>query len=204
MHIRYTEAFIGLFTIFTSRRLRMIYLMNFLLYFSIFGFFRCYPMYIVNAFHVDASKLSEFIAWVGVPIVLVNLGITSFLSKRFSPKTLTIWSSFLTGIFMLLIVIPHSSAALWILLFLTSAALALSLPSCSTMLSFAASPTEQGRVMGNNQSLQVAAEALSAFAGGPPRLHYHHHAPHCNGAHRLHHRSPSSLSTPRYSLELKN
>ena len=51
-------------------------------------------------------------------------------------------------------------------LFLTSGALALCLPSCATLLSRAAPEAEQGRVMGNNQALQVGAEALSGFLGG--------------------------------------
>jgi MFS family permease len=165
-HVSYWLAFTNLLTVFTSRKLRMLYLINFLLYFSIFGFFRCYPMYIVDAFHVSAFKLSEYIAWVAVPIILVNLGVTGALSKRFSPSTLTLWSGLLTGLFMLLIILPGSSNALWITLFLTSAALALALPACSTLLSLSAGDHEQGQVMGNNQSLQVAAEALSAFIGG--------------------------------------
>lgn len=164
--ISYLHAFANLLTIFTSQKLRIFYLINFLLYFSIFGFFRCYPMYIVNAFHVTASRLSEYIAWVAVPIILVNLGVTGELSKRFSPRTLTLWSGFFTGIFMILIIVPNSAYALWPTLFLTSSALAITLPACATMLSLSASHTEQGRVMGNNQSLQVAAEALSAFIGG--------------------------------------
>jgi len=165
-YIDYTQAFTNLITVFTSRKLRLIYLVNFLLYFAIFGFFRCYPMYIVDEFHVTASKLSEFIAWVAVPIILVNLGVTGKLSQHFPPRVLTLWSGFFTGLFMILIIIPHTSSALWITLFLTSAALALALPACATMLSLAAASSEQGRVMGNNQSLQVAAEALSAFIGG--------------------------------------
>jgi DHA1 family tetracycline resistance protein-like MFS transporter len=165
-NISLTAAFANLLTVFTSRKLRVIYLINFLLYFAIFGFFRCYPMFIVDAFKVNASQLSEFIAWVSVPIILVNLGVTGKLSKHYSPRTLTFFSALLTGLFMLIIIFPSSSNALWITLFLTSAALALALPSTATMLSLEASSTEQGRVMGNNQSLQVAAEALSAFAGG--------------------------------------
>jgi hypothetical protein len=51
-------------------------------------------------------------------------------------------------------------------LFLTSGALAICLPACATLLSKAASEMEQGRVMGNNQALQVAAEALSGLIGG--------------------------------------
>jgi MFS family permease len=165
-HIRTHHAFLNLLTIFTAKNLRPIYFVNFLLYFSIFGFFRCYPMYIVDAFHVNVSHLSEFIAWVAIPIILVNLGITGALSKRFSPRFLTFWSALFTGIFMFSIVGPSSVNALWVTLFLTSAGLALALPSSATMLSLAASPSEQGRVMGNNQALLVAAESSSAFIGG--------------------------------------
>lgn len=165
-HISFMHAFTNLLGIFNSPRLRILYLVNFLLYFSIFGFFRCYPMYVVDKYHVEVSKLSEYIAWVAVPIILVNLGLTGPLFKRFSPLTLTLWSSFLTGIFMLFIIVPTSQNALWITLFLTGAALALALPSSATLLSLSTSSNVQGRVMGNNQSLQVAAEALSAFIAG--------------------------------------
>lgn len=123
-------------------------------------------MYIVSAFQVNTSKLSEYIAWVSVPIILVNLGLTGKLAKHFSPKTVTIWSCFFTGLFMLLIVLPSQQSALWITLFLTAAGLALSLPASAAMLSLEGPHSEQGRILGNNQALQVAAEAFSAFAGG--------------------------------------
>jgi DHA1 family tetracycline resistance protein-like MFS transporter len=160
------KAFTNLADVFTNRRLRALYWLNFLLYLSIFGFFRCYPMYLVDRFHMGVSQVSEFIAWVGVPIVLANLWLTSFLSRRFAVKTITVWSGLLTGVFMLIVVIPPQMGALWITLFLTSGALALSLPSCATLLSVAASQDEQGCVMGNNQALQVGAEALSGIVGG--------------------------------------
>ena len=166
LHISYKHAFTALFTIFTAKKLRSAYLVNFLLYFSIFGFFRCYPMYIVNTFQVSVSRLSEFIAWVAFPIILVNIKATGALFKHFSPRILTLWSSLFTGLFMLVIIIPDSSNGLWITLFLTSASLAIALPASATMLSLMAASNEQGRVMGNNQSLTVAAEASSAFIGG--------------------------------------
>jgi DHA1 family tetracycline resistance protein-like MFS transporter len=160
------KAFTNLADVFTNRRLRALYWLNFLLYLAIFGFFRCYPMYLVDRFHMGVSQVSEFIAWVGVPIVLANLWLTSFLSRRYAVKTITVWSGLLTGVFMLIVVIPPQLGVLWITLFLTSGALALSLPSCATLLSVAASQDEQGCVMGNNQALQVGAEALSGIVGG--------------------------------------
>jgi predicted MFS family arabinose efflux permease len=160
------QAFTNLAEVITNRKLRSLYWFNFLFYLAIFGFFRCYPMYLVNEYHLGVSRVSEFVAWVGVPIVIANLWLTSFLSKRFSTKTITIWSGLMTGVLMIVVVIPHPMGALWITLFLTSAALALCLPSCATLLSLAADNDEQGRVMGNNQALQVGAEALSGVIGG--------------------------------------
>jgi MFS family permease len=70
------------------------------------------------------------------------------------------------GLLMAVIVIPKSTAALWFTLGATALALAICLPSCAAMLSLAASDQEQGRAMGNNQSMQVGAESLSGLAGG--------------------------------------
>lgn len=164
--ISYFEAFTNLLGVFTDRRIRILYLINFLLYLAIYGFFRCYPMYLVDQFHIGVSRESEFIAWVGVPIVLANLWVTGYLSKRFTIRSLTFWSAVLTGVFMILVVIPSTQHALWVTLFLPALALAICLPSCATMLSTAVSEADQGRVMGNNQALQVGAESLSGLVGG--------------------------------------
>jgi len=150
----------------SNRRLRRLYWLNFAFYLAIFGFFRCYPMYLVDRFHLGVSQVSEYVAWVGVPIVIANAWLTGFLAARFTTRTLTLWSAFLTGAFMIVVVAIHSRQSLWATLFLTSAAVAICLPACATLLSRAASEEDQGRVMGNNQALQVGAEALSGVVGG--------------------------------------
>jgi predicted MFS family arabinose efflux permease len=123
-------------------------------------------MYLVDRFHLDVSQVSEFVAWVGVPIVIANAWLTGFLAARFTTKTLTRWSAFLTGAFMIVVVAIRPRQSLWATLFLTSAALAICLPACATLLSKATNEAEQGRVMGNNQALQVGGEALSGLVGG--------------------------------------
>ena len=164
--ISYFAAFTNLAGVFTDKRIRLLYLVNFLLYLAIFGFFRCYPMYLVDEFHLGVSRESEYIAWVGLPIVLANLWLTGYLAKHFTTRSLTTWSAVLTGIFMIVVVLPPSRGALWITLFLTSLALAICLPSCATILSTSVGEADQGRVMGNNQALQVGAESLSGLVGG--------------------------------------
>jgi len=55
---------------------------------------------------------------------------------------------------------------MWLTLGLTALALAVCLPSCATALSLLVDDAKQGQVMGNNQSLQVGAEALAGVMGG--------------------------------------
>ncbi len=79
------ESLASLVKAFANPRLRRFYLVNFLLYLAIFGFFRSYPMYLVDEFRLDVSAMSEYVAWVGVPIVLANLWLTGF-SRAGSPS----------------------------------------------------------------------------------------------------------------------
>ena len=163
---RLVAAFAGIAAVLTDARLRRFYAVNGLLYLAIFGFFRSYPMYLVDEFHLGVSRVSEFVAWVGVPIVLANCWLTGFLSARFSVRALTVWSALLTGCCMIGVIVPGAQSALWLTLFLTAATLAVCLPSCATLLSNAAAQDQQGLVMGNNQAIQVGAEALSGLIAG--------------------------------------
>lgn len=162
---QWLSAFASL-SIVADHELRRFFGVNFLAYLAIFGFFRSYPMYLVDRFHAGVSSVSEFVAWVGLPIVLVNLGLTGKLSSRIPVRTLLIISAAVTGITMMALVLPPTELGLWPILFITGGALAVCLPSCATVLSEAAEGRDQGRVMGSNQALQVGAEALSGLVGG--------------------------------------
>jgi DHA1 family tetracycline resistance protein-like MFS transporter len=164
--VRYRDAFTNLGRIFTDSTLRPLYLVNFILYLAIFGFFRVYPMYLVDEFHLGVGKVSEFVAYVAVPIVIANAWLVGALSRRARPRTLVMYSALAMGILMALIVVPSSRVSLWFTLGPTALALAVCLPSCAAMLSLAADDSEQGRALGNNQSMQVGAEALTGLAGG--------------------------------------
>ena len=64
---------------FTDMRLRQLLLTNLAFYIAIFGFFRVYPLYLVDAFRVSVTRESLFVAWVAVPIVAANLGVVTAL-----------------------------------------------------------------------------------------------------------------------------
>ncbi|HEX4126340.1 MAG TPA: MFS transporter [Acidimicrobiales bacterium] len=163
---RYLESFTNLALVVTDRRLRPLYLINFVLYLAIFGFFRVYPMYLVDEFHMGVGMVSEYVAFVAVPIVIANLWLVGALSRHARPRTMVLYSALAMGLLMAIIVVPKSTAALWFTLGATALALAICLPSCAAMLSLAAEDEGQGRAMGNNQSMQVGAESLSGLVGG--------------------------------------
>jgi MFS family permease len=162
----YVEAFTNLARVVTDRRLRPLYLVNFVLYLALFGFFRVYPMYLVDEFGLDVGEVSEYVAYVAVPIVIANLWLVGALSRRYEPRTMAIAAAVATGGLMALIVVPNGELSLWFTLGPTALAVAVSLPACAATLSLAAGEDEQGRAMGNNQSMQVGAEAVSGLAGG--------------------------------------
>jgi len=64
------------------------------------------------------------------------------------------------------LVLPDSASWLWATLPPTGLAIAIVLPATAAMISLAARADEQGKVMGNNQGLQVGAEALAGLLGG--------------------------------------
>ena len=162
----YLDAFTNLARVVTDRQLRPLYLINFILYLAMFGFFRVYPMYLVDEFHLGVGQVSQFVAYVAVPIVIANVWLVGALSKRARPRTIVMVSALAMGVLMAVIVLPRSQISLWFTLGPTALALAVCLPSCAAMLSLAADDREQGRAMGNNQSMQVGAEALAGIIGG--------------------------------------
>jgi MFS family permease len=164
--VRLSRALMSLADAFRPNPLRRLYLANFLLYLAVFGFFRAYPMYLVDRFHMTVSRESLFVAWVAVPIVVANAGVVSWLARRMTPlRTLTLGSGAL-AIAIATIVIPQTEGPLWVTLAATALVIAICLPAAATIISQASPADQQGSALGSNQSLQVGAEAAAGLGGG--------------------------------------
>ncbi len=161
-----TAAFKSLANAFLPGRLRPFFVANFALYLAIFGFFRVYPMYLINRFHMSVARESLFVGWVAVPIVVANLGIVAWLSRRLTPRQTAARGAAVLAVLMASIVIPTAEAALWITLGLTALLVAICLPAAAAIISDAVPSDRQGQALGSNQSLQVGAEATSGLVGG--------------------------------------
>lgn len=160
------SAFANLARVVSDRRLRVFYLANFLLYLATYGFFRSYPMYMVDEFDLGISRESELIAYLSVPFIVANLWLVGWLALRMSPRGMVTLGALAFAAASIVLVLPDSSGWLWATLPPTGLAIAIVLPATAAMISLAARADEQGQVLGNNQGLQVGAEALAGLAGG--------------------------------------
>jgi DHA1 family tetracycline resistance protein-like MFS transporter len=163
---RLLAAFGNLARVVTDRRLRAFYLVNFLLYLATYGFFRSYPMYMVDEFDLGISRESELIAYLSVPFIVANLWLVGWLALRMSSRAMVTLGAVTFAAASIVLVLPDSPGWLWATLPPTGLAIAIVLPATAAMISLAARADEQGQVLGNNQGLQVGAEALAGLAGG--------------------------------------
>jgi predicted MFS family arabinose efflux permease len=167
---RPVEAFKALraqFAIFSRTKFHFAFGVNALVYFAIFGFFRAYPMHLVEAFGLDISPLSLLIAWVAVPIVLSNLGFTHFLLKKYSPGSVLAFGSFGLGLFMLLSsLVPTLDAKVWAALFFTAACIGLCLPASPLFIARSAHRSILSEVLESDLGVLKGAETIASLSGG--------------------------------------
>jgi DHA1 family tetracycline resistance protein-like MFS transporter len=162
----YGTTFSNLLTVFTDRPIRRLYLINFLFYLTLFGYFRVIIIYMVARWHMAAQVSTAYYSYMAVMSMTASLLLTGPLLSRFGAKRLAYVSAILAGLGMIVIVLPPDAISLVFTAGPTSLIGTLTLASCATLLSSAVSGDRQGRVMGNNQALQVGAEAAGAALGG--------------------------------------
>jgi DHA1 family tetracycline resistance protein-like MFS transporter len=159
-------ALTNLGTVFTDRPIRQLYLVNFLIYLGLFGYFRMVLVYMVDKWHTTVDQTTLIYSGLALISAVASFGLMAPLARRFGLNRVAVGSTTLAGLAMISITFPAQLGSIWITAGLTTLIGTLALAACPTMLSNLVSSERQGRVMGNNQALQVGAESLSAAIGG--------------------------------------
>lgn len=165
--ISYFKSFTNLATVFTDLPIRRVYLINFLIYFGVFGLARVIQIYIIDEWHYGIDKVTLYYAYISAVCAVSNFFFFAPLTKHFSLKQITVSSSLIGGILILAIVIPKSDIlSAWVLSAVAFLVLMWAISGCGTYLSTLVSSERQGRVLGNNLAIQVGAESIGAAVGG--------------------------------------
>ena len=164
--IDYFKTFKNFTNVFTDKPIRRIYLVNFLLFLSVLGFFRVIQTYVVDTWNMDVDKESFFYAYLGFMCMVGNTFIIGLLVKRFSNWFITISCSIIGGLIMVSVVFFKPEFSVFITAGTSGVFQAIAVGACCAVLSTRVSAERQGSVMGNNQALFVGGEAIGAFTGG--------------------------------------
>ena len=164
--IDYFKSFTNLSNVFTDLPIRRVYLVNFLLFLSVYGFWRVIQIYMVDKWDFDVGQVTFYYAYLAVTGGIANIFLFAPLSKKLGLKRLIISSAVVGGVFMLAIVVPSSEVSYWFTAGPASLILVMTVAGCGAYLSTLVGPEHQGRVLGNNLAIQVGAESLSAVFGG--------------------------------------
>lgn len=160
------EALTAFKTIFTHRKLRRLYLLNFLIFFSVQGLYRVVPLYVQNEWHPNLQTFTLLIAVISLLCLLANMFVMGWAAKRFKTEHLLRGLLFIGGISTIVIVFPQHFSWIWLTYGIAVLPTVMLLTTCTSWLSDHATREEQGQVLGNNQALLVLGESLSAAVGG--------------------------------------
>ena len=164
--IKILQSITAIKSIFNRPKLSKIYLINFLIFFSIQGLYRVVPLYVVGEWKPSLHVYALLISFVSLLCFVVNLFILGKLAKRFSTQKLLSGLLLVGGLLVIIITLPNNFNWIWLTFGIAVMPTAMALPTCTSWLSQHATANEQGQVLGNNQALLVLGESTSAAIGG--------------------------------------
>jgi len=156
----------SLTSVFTDRPIRGLYLINFIFYLTIFGFYRVVLMYMDDKWHMPVHQSGAYYSYISAMSLVASLFCVAPLLRRFPLKSVAVAASILAGMLIVIVVLPSNHLSLLVTAGPATVAATITLATCATLLSNSVAPERQGSVMGNNLALQVGAEALGAMVGG--------------------------------------
>lgn len=164
--ISYLKTFTNLGAVFTDLPIRRVYLVNFLIYFGLFGIARTITIYVVDEWNFSLDKVTLYYAIASAAAGISNLFFFAPLAARYSLRSIAIWSGLIGGILLIVVVIPQAEYTIWFTSIPAFFILMWAISACGTYISTLVGPERQGRVLGNNLALQVGAESIGAALGG--------------------------------------
>jgi MFS family permease len=123
-------------------------------------------VYLVDRWHTGIDQTTFIYSGLALISAITSFFIMAPLTSRIGLNRLAITACIATGAAMIAITVPSQIGSVWITGGLTTMMGTIALAACPTILSNAVPLERQGRVMGNNQALQVDGESLSAIIGG--------------------------------------
>jgi len=164
--LRLFQGFSSIYKGLLMPKLRLIYLVNFFIYFGMFSYFNYFPVLLIDQYHFSISELPVIIAFVSVPVGLSALTVVGPLSKRLSARKATAIGGLLYSFILFCMTFNQPLLLLYLNIFFVGIFIGICLTNMVVLVSNRTDIETQGMALGINQSVQVLAEASTAVFGG--------------------------------------
>ena len=151
---------------FTLPNLRSLFTVGFLVTFGFSFFTQFFSVYMVKHFQYDETDLGYIFGYIGICIAVVQGGMVRVISKYFSSKNILNITILGLALTIPLVLVPTGLTGILIILLFVAMFQGLSQPNLNALVSTQAEPSEQGMVMGINQSMASFGNSLPPLIGG--------------------------------------
>jgi MFS transporter, DHA1 family, tetracycline resistance protein len=166
--INFTKSFQNITQAFSTKGLKVQFLVNFL-YQGGFTFFTTFAgTYFAQKFLFSQGTIGDFYAFIGICVAFTQAVVTRKLSAKYSEKTILNYSYILCGlgVIMYLLTPASSSSLFWIIGPFFSVFTGLSQANSISLISKTATQDKQGQILGINSSVQALAQTIPAVLSG--------------------------------------
>jgi MFS transporter, DHA1 family, tetracycline resistance protein len=145
---------------------RLVYATSFL-FLSGFSFFTSFiGVLMVDKFHLSEAGVGTFFGFSGVLIVLTQLFLLRFLTKRYSERTILRVSMLMVGSGLFLYPFMNTLLHMYLVVPLVAVGNGLTLANMTALISKGVSPQKQGAALGINGSLLALAQGIAPLVAG--------------------------------------
>jgi MFS transporter, DHA1 family, tetracycline resistance protein len=132
-----------------------------------FAFFtQFFNVYMIERFAYTQTDLGWIFSFIGLCIAIVQGVVMRPLSKRFRSEQILRWTYFGLGMALLAVLLPTESWQMYLLVPLIALTQGLGFPNLSSLVSANAPMSQQGEIMGINQSLGALGNAIPPVLAG--------------------------------------
>jgi len=151
---------------FTLPHLRKIFLMVFFITLGFTFFTTFFQVFCFNKYHWKIPEIADFFAYIGLWIVIAQGGLIRPLSKKYSPIPILKITLLTLSIALFFVIVPDKGMYAFIIGPFIALSQGISSPNVTTIVSEAALPQEQGKIMGINQSVASLAMTIPPIIAG--------------------------------------
>lgn len=151
---------------FKMPNLRVIFAVSLLLTLGFAFFTQFFAVALIDKFAFTEKDIGLFYAWVGIWLVITQGFLVPRLAKKYASSTLLKFTIFTLGSAIFLVIFPEQIGWEYAIAPLIAMSQGVSAPNLISVISNQASATQQGQILGINQSMQSFGAAIPPIIGG--------------------------------------